>query len=199
MKQYELKVGRGTRLAVGVLIISIYIFGLFLLTVTNHSYAILFVLVIPLFISNILLGTAKMIIKFSNDKIEIDWKKRFLLDKEIIEPINIQDIRILVVDNFKYLRKIITENRIIEINNGKPVEKDFELFVENLIELVETNNGRVINSTQYFVDYYKYFYVAVTLAMSIILISTLWRIIDYYSLILLLIPLLVYIRKMTKE
>jgi hypothetical protein len=95
-----------------------------------------------------------------------------------------------------FLRKIISKDRLIVINNGKPIKDDFRIFIQNLIEIVEKNNGQVIDSGQYATEQglndlsFKVFIIL--LAFSIFLISRLWSFIEFYTLFLLLLPLIVY-------
>jgi len=199
MTQYELNVGRGSRLLIGVIISGISALGLFLYGLENKNFILPITLFILLIVLIYKLSFAKMILKFSIDKIEIGWKKRFPFDNKAIEPIYIKDIEMIVVDEGKFLRKIITKDRIVEINNGKPVSHDFVRFLETFIESILHNNGQVIDQKKYFRDYDNNFYVVITSAISIFLISRLWDNITFYSLLILFIPLTAYIVQIRKN
>lgn len=199
MAQYELNVGRGSRLLIGTIITGISALGLFIYGLENKNFLLPFSIFILLIVLIYLLSFAKMILKFSNDKIEICWKRRFLFDNKAIEPIYIKDIEMIVVDEGKFLRKIITKDRIVEINNGKPINHDFVRFLETLIENILRNNGQVIDQKKYFRDYDNNFYVVITSAVSIFLISRLWDNITFYSLLILIIPLTAFILKKRKK
>ena len=199
MTQFELNVGRGSRLLIGVIISGISTVGLFIYGVQNKNFLIPIVLFILLIVLIHFFSSAKMNLKFSNDKIEIGWKKRFPFDNKVIAPIYIKDIEMVVVDEGRYLRKIITKDRIVEINNGKPVNHDFVSFLETFIENILRNNGQVIDQRKYFRDYDNNFYVVIASAISICFIPRLWDIITFYSLLILIIPLAAYILKKRKK
>ncbi len=144
-----------------------------------------------------LFAFGKLILRHSNGRLDFEWKKRLLFDNSEIESVNQQEIKSLVVDNGMFLKKIITNNKVLEINNIKPITKDAEIFIKNLIKTVESNNGRVINSEQYsqekgYKDFSFYIFVA-SMALSIFLISRLWQLIEYNSLLILFIPVIAYI------
>lgn len=199
MTQFELNVGRGSRQLIGVIILGISAVGLFIYGVQNKNFLIPIALFILLIVLIRFFSSAKMNLKFSNDTIEIGWKKRFLFDNKVIEPIYIKDIEMVVVDEGRYLRKIITKDRIVEINNGKPVNHDFERFLETFIESILRNNGQVINQKKYFLEYDNNFYVVIASVVSVFLISRLWDIITFYSLLILIIPLITIIVKKQKN
>ena len=199
MAQYELNVGRGSRLLIGTIILGISFTGLFIYGLENKIFLIPISIFILLFALIHLLSFAKMNLKFSGDKIEIGWKKRFLFDNKDIEPINIEDIEMIVVDEGKFLRKIITKDRIVEINNGRPVNHEFVHFLGTFIQNILRNNGQVIDTKKYFRDYDNNFYVVITTGFSLALISRLWDAITFYSLLILLIPLTAYIIKARKK
>lgn len=201
MQKFKLRITKKSRITVGILLFSVIL--PFLLTpglrelLPNYGFLLpmfIFTLVI-IFIYQFAIG--KVILTLSNDRIEIEWIKRYLFDNQRIEPINISDIKAIIIDNDEFLRKIITNDSVVEINNIKPVTNEFKLFVKKLREKVRGNNGRVLNSDQFatengFKDSSFYIFIA-SLSISIFLISRLWALISFYSLLLLLLPMFGYI------
>lgn len=200
MQSFELTVNKTSRLLIGIVILSISFPGLIILSaeLDNSASKIL----TPLFLLILLVGLiywiafAKIILSYSDNRISFEWKKRFPFDNSEIRPINITDIKRLVVDKGMFLRKIILKDRLIMINNGKPIKNDFRIFIRNLIEIVEKNNGQVIDSRQYateqgFSDLGFELFI-IFFALSIFLISRLWSFIEFYTLFLLLLPLIAY-------
>jgi len=200
MQRFELTVNKTSRLLIGILIFSISCPGLLILSAKfdNSTYKIL----IPLFMLILLIGLiywiafAKIILSYSDNRLSFEWKKRFPFNNSEITPINTSDIKRLVVDKGMFLRKIISKDRLIVINNGKPIKDDFRIFIQNLIEIVEKNNGQVIDSGQYATEQgfndlsFKVFIIL--LAFSVFLISRLWTFIEFYTLFLLFLPLIAY-------
>lgn len=201
MQKFKLRITKKSRITVGILLFSVTL--PFLLTpglrelLPNYGFLLpifIFTLVI-IFIYQFAIG--KVILTLSNDRIEIEWIKRFLFDNQRIGPINISDIKAIIIDNDEFLRKIITNDSVVDINNIKPVTNEFKLFVKKLREKVRGNNGRVLNSDQFakengFKDYSFYIFIA-SLGISIFLISRLWDLVSFYSLLLLLLPMFGYI------
>lgn len=65
-----------------------------------------------------------------NDKVlEFEWNKKNLFNYEEIDPIEINEIETLVIDQNQFLRKIIGHKRTIKINNGKIQKKDSAKFL----------------------------------------------------------------------
>jgi len=137
---------------------------------------------------------AQMIFKCSDERIEIDWIKRFPNDSTIIKPIQIKDIIMLVADD-SFLKKIITKDKIIDINSCQPLNHDFAIYLDRLIKIVIENNGQLVTSRYYTFHYGKNFLLILSIAVSACLIPRLWDFFDYYSLLLLLFPLIIIIRK----
>jgi len=147
MQIFELTVFQTKRLVFGIIAFSISIPAIIFLTLkTDPSYL---KIIIRLMLLLIIIGLVyffafgKLILRFTNDRIDFEMKKRFSFDDKDIEPVNVSDIKTLIVDEGMFLRKIITDDRIININSGRPVKKEFILFIETLMENVESNNGRV--------------------------------------------------------
>lgn len=201
MHRFELTVNKTSRTFMGILILSLSIPGLLILsTKLDNSISKIFV---PFFLLILLIrliywmAFAKIILVYSDNILSFEWKKRFPFDNSDISPIKIPDITRLVVDKGIFIKKIISKDRLIVINNGKPIEADFRIFVNNLIDKVENNKGQVIDSDQYATEQgyndssFKIFLAF--FALSIFLISRLWSLIEFYTLFLLLFPLIAYI------
>ncbi len=200
MQKFNLKIAKQSRIVIGIFLFAITF--PFLLTpglrelLPEYGFVlpILILTLVIIFIYQFTIG--KVILRFSNNRIDIEWRKRFLFDNQSLEPINISNIKSIIIDNDEFLRKIITADSVIEINNIKPVTKEFKSFVITLSEKVRGNNGRVLNSDQFakekgIKDYSFYIFIAL-LAFSVFLISRLWDFITFYSLLLLLLPILGY-------
>jgi hypothetical protein len=201
MQRFELTVVRQTRLFFGILLFAASA-PLLLLIGVNLEIPIQKIL-IPIVLGGVIIGLlyytlfGKMVLKYSFDKISFEWIKRFTFDNKDIESINVNEIKTLVVDEGMYLRKIITNNRIVEINNVGSVKNEFRQFIPKLIEIVEINNGRVINSKQYQelkgYDDLSFHLTIIFLAFSLCVIPRVWSLLEYYSLFFLILPLFAYL------
>ena len=202
MNEFELLVNRQYRLVIGILVFGVSMPGLLVLArkidTPNMKILIPLLLLLLLFYLFYQFIFGKLIIRHWNNKLDFEWRKRILFENKDIEPVTISDIKTLVIDEERFLRKIITVDRIIEINNGKSKKNDFHLFLKKLILIVEENNGRVINSKQYSkeegYDDSSFHLTIILLATSLFLISRLWQFIEFYSLFLLLLTLFAYMR-----
>ena len=197
MNEFELLVNRQYRVVIGILVFGVSMPGLLVLArkIDTPNMKILIPLLLLLSLIYLLYKfvSGKLIIRYWNNKLDFKWRRRMLFERKDIEPVSISDIKTLVIDEERFLRKIITVDRIIEINNGKSKKNDFHLFLKKLIEIVEENNGRVIDSKQdssekgY--DDLSFHLTIMLFAASIFFISRLWVFIEFYSLFLLLFPI----------
>jgi len=150
---------------------------------------------ILIFIYQFIFG--KLTLKFSNNRLDFEWKKRFLFDHKDIKYINAHEITTIIVDNGVFLRKIITKDGIIEINNTKPVNREFKSLLNKLCQIVKKSNGRVVDSDQFELEKgYRdsSFLIFITLlSFSVFFISRLWQFISFYSLVILLLPIYGYL------
>jgi len=202
MKRFEFRVYQPVRLFIGIISLGISVPGLLFMgsNPETSNLKILILIMLFLLIVRLVYFTAfgKLILLFSQNRIDFEWKKRFLFEKRDIESVNFKDINTLIVDNGVFLRKIITKDRVIDINIGKPIPKDFWIPLEFLIHTVEANNGRVIDSNQNLREkgYYdaSFRLTIILLALSIFLISRLWFLIEFQTLWLLFLPLIAYLK-----
>lgn len=65
--------------------------------------------------------------------LEFQWKRKLLFNYKDIAPIHLDDIETIVIDENKFLRKILTNEREIIINNGKILRRDIQRFINFLI------------------------------------------------------------------
>jgi len=202
MNEIELTVSRQSRILIGIIVLGISAPVLFIIGVKIDIP--MKQILLPMTLIFLVFGLlhffiiGKLIIRYSENTLDFEWKKRILFENNVIKPVSINEIKTLVVDEGVYLRKIITNNRIIEINNIKTTKDDFHLFLENLILTVENNNGKVINSKKYSEQFgyndFSFHTTIILLTASIFLISRLWQLIEFYSLFFLLLPLFSYLR-----
>ena len=201
MQRFELNVIRQTRYIFGILLISVSA-PLFLYIGANLEMPIQKI-IIPIFLFGVLIAVLyftifrKIVLNYSFDKIRLEPIKRFMVDNKEIEPINVNEIKTLVVDEGKYLRKIITDDRVVEINNVGSKENEFRMFIDKLSRIVEKNNGRVINSKQYqetkgYNDF-SFHLIIIGIGFSLCIIPRIWSLFEYYSLLLLFLPFFAYL------
>lgn len=201
MQRFELTVIRQTRYFFGILLVSVS--GSLLLFLGANLETPIQKILIPIFLLGVLIAVlyfiifCKIVLNYSFDKISLEKRKRFMVENKEIEPINVNEIKTLVVDEGKYLRKIITDDRIVEINNVGSKENEFRLFIHKLSRIVEKNNGRVINSKQYRetkgYDDFSFHLIIIFIAFSLCIIPRVWSLFEYYSLLFLFLPFFAYL------
>jgi hypothetical protein len=207
MQRFELTVIRQTRCFFGILLISVSA-PLLLYLGANLEMPIQKI-IIPIFLLGGLIAILyftifrKIVLNYSFDKISIGKIKRFMFDNKEIEPINVNEINTLVVDEGKYLRKIITDDRIVEINNVGSKENEFRLFIDKLSRIVEKNNGRVINSKRYretkgYNDF-SFHLIIIGIGFSLCIIPRVWSLFEFYSLLFLFLPFFAYLIHITQR
>jgi hypothetical protein len=194
MQRFELTVIRRTRFSFGILLIALSV--TFLLSFirelpiqkTMISIVLFGVLIVVLYFAIF----RKIILSYSDDKISVVKMKRFMADNMEIESIDMNEIKALVVDEGKYLKKIITVDKIVEIDNVGSIENEFRQFIEKLSRIVEKNNGRVIDSKEYReikgYDDFSFHLIIIFIAFSLCMIPRVWSLFEYYSLLFLFLP-----------
>jgi len=202
MKKLNIPVLKMSRMIFGVLLIS-FITPIFWLPILNENIEsneiiirLLGVILIIIFVY--FSTTGKMILKISDTCIDLKWKRKIVFEKNINEKINLIDINSLIIDNDIFLRKIITTNKEIEISNTRPVSTEFQIFVSQLKKYVLKNGGHIITSKEHLKKkgYYEFSFelFVISLAVVLLLMDRLWKYIDFYVLLFILIPIILLIR-----
>jgi hypothetical protein len=82
-------------------------------------------------------------VKLKENNLEFEWDKKVFFNYKEIEPVEIDNIETLVIDQNQFLRKIIEKERTIRINNRKIQKKDSKKFIDFL---TQNTNARVVDS-----------------------------------------------------
>jgi len=147
MKQYELTIFRQNRVLLIVLMIPIsLLISLFIgleitIPILNIIIPVLFLSIIGFGLYYFTIGY--LIITQKENRLELQWNKKTVFNYNNIEPIEINQIEALVIDQDQILKKIITAHRTIKINNGKIKHKDSIEFIDFL---TKNTNARIIDS-----------------------------------------------------
>jgi hypothetical protein len=125
-------------------------------------------------------------------RLEFFWTKKTLFKYNDIAPIEIDEIETLVIDQNELLKKIITQDRVVKINNGKIYKKDSAKFIDFL---TENSNIRVIDSWDVWDEKgwlktaYRINTIILTSFIGIVVIYTIMK--GFNSRLLLFAPLLI--------
>jgi hypothetical protein len=147
MKQYELTIFRQNRILLIVLIFPISLLtALFIgleirISILNIIIPISFLGIVGFGLYYFTVG--HLIITQKENRLEFGWNKKAFFNYKNIEPIEINQIETLVIDQSELLKKIITKDRVVKINNGKIYKKDSAKFIDFL---TKSSNARVIDS-----------------------------------------------------
>ncbi|WP_150114826.1 hypothetical protein [Chryseobacterium sp. IHB B 17019] len=148
MQEYNITIFRQSRVVLSLFLLPILFVLTIFISVETHSIiiAILFITIWILLFYYFSLGSLKITIR--NDELFFEWKKKFIFNYEPIKSIKINDIKVIVVDNGEFLKKIKTNNNTIYINNSRFNAKDAHNFIEKLVK----NNIKVIDSWDEFAE-----------------------------------------------
>ncbi|UBM61349.1 hypothetical protein LA303_07915 [Candidatus Sulfidibacterium hydrothermale] len=147
MKQFELTIFGQSRILLIVFMFPISLLTAFFIgleiniSILNIIIPILFLGLVGFVLYYFTVGHLKVIQK--ENRLEFEWNKKSLFNYKKIEPIEINQIETLVIDQNQLLKKIITRERVVKINNGKIYKKDSAKFIDFL---TENSNARVIDS-----------------------------------------------------
>lgn len=146
MKKYNLTIISETRFNFSIVILIIgLIFSIFVgVFLGNLFYGLLpFILI---FYSLYYFTIRQLTIFLENGELEFQWTNRKLFNYEDISPIKLSNIKTIVLDNGEFLRKLITSDRVIRINNSRIMPKDASKFIRDLKKEVKIYDIELIDS-----------------------------------------------------
>jgi len=196
MKQFELTIFRQSRVLLIILFFPISLLtALFIglkinIPILNIITPFLFLGLVGFGLYYFAVGHLKVIQK--ENRLEFEWNKKSLFNYKKIEPIEINQIETLVIDQNQLLKKIITRERVVKINNGKIYKKDSATFIDFLNK---NSNARVIDSWDVWNEKgwlktaYRINTVVLTSFIGIVVIYTVLK--GFNSRLLLFAPLLI--------
>lgn len=146
-------------------------------------------------------------ITIENDVLYFSWEKKFLFNYKEISPVNVKDIKFLVIDNGDLFRKLITTDRTIYLNTVKFKQNDIHKFIYNLEVLTKGQNIRRISSWREWKEkgYLKIAYKINVIVLIFGVIAVLFAIITkgfsvkFLLIALLWIPQLIFYGKQMKQ
>jgi len=146
MQKFELTIFRQSRVLIGLFLTPIALIGLLILgaELNNIFIGLLLFAVYLLTVYYFVIG--HLTIAIDSGQLKFNWSKKLIFNYDDIEPLNIADIKTIVIDSGKLLRKIITTDRTIKINNAKVQIKDANKFIYQLGILTKENDVREIDS-----------------------------------------------------
>jgi hypothetical protein len=177
MQKFELTIFRQSRILLGLFLAPVVLIGLIILGAELNSFLIGLFLFVCYLLTVYYFAVGHLIITIDNGQLIFNWTKKFMFNYEDIEPINIADIKTIVIDSGQLLRKIITPDRTIKINNVKFQQKDAPKFIHKLAVLTKVNSVREIDSWDEWADkgYLKIAYGinTVVLVLTTVLVTVL--------------------------
>jgi len=146
MKQtFELTITNQKRVIFALLLFPFVIFGvLFISLKFNTVIGFLSFLVSIFSIYYFVVG--KLNISIENDDIYFEWKKKLFFNYNDIQNVNESDIEKVIVDNGKFLRKIVTKDRIINLSTSKIKSKDAYKLISYFNQKSRTQNIEIKDS-----------------------------------------------------
>ncbi|QOW09563.1 hypothetical protein Q73A0000_03880 [Kaistella flava (ex Peng et al. 2021)] len=207
MQKFELTIFRQSRVLVGLFLTPISLIGILILCAELNNIFIGLVL-FPVYVLTVYyFVVGHLTVSINNEQLKFRWTRKLIFNYDDIEPVNIADIKTIVIDSGQLLRKIITADRTIKINNAKVQVKDANKFIYQLGILTKRNDVREIDSWDEWSDkgYIKTAYRinTVILVLATIIVTTFIIIKGFNSrnlfLVLLFIPQLYLYGKQMKR
>jgi len=87
-----------------------------------------------------------IVITGKDEKLNFEWKRKTLFNYKEIEVVNLDDIRVMVIDEGRLLKKIKTSDRVIYINNSKIGSRDASDFITYLRKITKPYSPEIIDS-----------------------------------------------------
>ena len=152
MQKFELTIFRQSRVLFGLFLTPFALIGLIILGAELKSFFIGLLLFTFYLLTIYYFVVGHLTITVDNGQLKFNWAKKLIFNYDNIQPININDIKTIVIDNGQLLRKIVTNDRTIKINNAKVQQKDALKFIYELSVLTKENNVREIDSWDEWAD-----------------------------------------------
>jgi hypothetical protein len=152
MQKFELTIFRQSRVLLGLFLTLVALIGLLILSAGLISFLIGLIIFAFFLLTTYYFVVGHLLISIENEQLTFNWRRKRIFNFQEIKPINIADIKTIVIDNEQFLRKIITTDRTIKINNAKVQQKDASKFIRQLVVLTKKNNVRKIDSWDEWVD-----------------------------------------------
>lgn len=208
MQEYRITIFKQSRILIGLFLFPILFMASVFIGAESDSFVIPILFLIPciFIIYYFTVGNLKIIINGDNE-LFFEWNKKIIFNYNPIMPVKINDIKVIVLDNGEFLRKIKTNKEVIYINNSKIQSKDAHEFIDRLIKEVKENDTRVIDSWDEFAEkgYLKLAYLlnSIILIISIIVVI-IFTILKGFnpaslSILLLFIPQIILYQKQIKN
>ncbi|WP_027375815.1 hypothetical protein [Kaistella palustris] len=152
MQKFELTIFRQSRVLFGLFFTPIALIGLLILGAELNNILIGLIIFAIYLLTIYYFVVGQLTITIDNGQLKFNWTRKLIFNYEDIEPINIADINTIVIDSGQLLRKIVTTDRTIKINNAKVQQKDAPKFIYELGVLTKENNVREIDSWDEWAD-----------------------------------------------
>ncbi|WP_027375642.1 hypothetical protein [Kaistella palustris] len=176
MQKFELTIFRQSRVLVGLFLSPIALIGLIILGAELNNIFIGLLLFAVYLLTVYYFVVGHLTVSIDDEQLKFRWTRKLIFNYDEIEPLNIIDIKTIVIDSGQLLRKIITADRSIKINNAKVQVKDANKFIYQLSILTKKNDVREIDSWDEWADkgYIKAAYRinTVILVLATILVTT---------------------------
>lgn len=152
MQKFELTIFRQSRVLIGLFLTPFALIGMLILGTELNSILIGLLLFAFYLLTIYYFVVGHLIITIDNAQLKFNWTKKLIFNYDNIPTVNINDINTIVIDSGQLLRKIVTKDRTIKINNAKVQQKDAIKFIYELGILTKENNVREIDSWDEWAD-----------------------------------------------
>lgn len=207
MQEYNITIFRQSRILLSLFLLPIIFITAIFIGAETHSFIIsaLFLIISVFLIYYYIIGNLK--ISINENELFFEWRKKFIFNYNPIKSIKINDIKTIVLDEERLLRKIKTNDTVIYINNSKIKSEDAEKLIDRLKNDIKNNDIKVIDSWDEFAEkgYLKLAYKinSITLILSIIIVIIFTVLKGFnpvtLSILLLFIPQMILYQKQMKD
>lgn len=207
MQEYNIIIFRQSRILLGLFLLPVICLTAIFIGAETSSFvtSVLFVIISLFLIYYYIIGNLKITV--NENELFFEWKRKIIFNYKPIKSIKINDIRTIVLDEEKLLRKIKTDDTVIYINNSKIKSEDAEKFLDRLKNDIKKYDIKIIDSWDEFSEngYLKLAYrINSTILITSIIIVLIFTILKGFnpvslSILLLFIPQMILYQKQIKD
>ncbi|WP_054511141.1 hypothetical protein [Chryseobacterium sp. ERMR1:04] len=206
-EEYKLTIFRQSRIITCVFTLPIFLFIALIIGVEIHSITISLIFLAMILFLMYYFSVGHLNIAVDKNAVALTWKKKLIFNYKPISKIEFRDIKVIILDDNQFLRKIKTDKNTIYINNSKIKSKDAEKFISRLKNEIKLYDIKVLDSWQEFSEkgYLRKAYLInsfLTIILMIVFITlTIFKGFQPYSLsiFILIIPQIILYNKQMKR
>lgn len=207
MQKFQITIFRQSRVIAALLLTPIVLLLFLIIAARYNMFLIPFFLFIVYLLLIIYFVKGSLTIIIEDGILVFQWKRKLIFNFNPINAVPLKEIKSIILDNGKFLRKIKTAENTILINTTKIAVKDADRFISVLRSEIRKYDAKILNSWDEVEEkgFLKIAYIisSIILYLSILIVLVFILLKGFRTnllfVVILLIPQLILYRQQMKE